>query len=148
MNKFKRFIATSMVVMGADLVIPVFAQSHAGGHGGNAHVGGAHGGGNGHGDGGWHRGGPGWWGVGLGLGLGWDAVYADPYLGYPYPTYVYPYGPAAVVVEPSAPPAAMVQPNPPPVSNWYYCDSAKGYYPYVKDCPEGWRTVPATPPGQ
>ena len=30
--------------------------------------------------------------------------------------------------------------------NWYYCDSAKSYYPYVGQCPEGWRTVPATPP--
>jgi len=29
---------------------------------------------------------------------------------------------------------------------WYYCDSAKGYYPYVNQCPEGWRSVPATPP--
>ena len=29
---------------------------------------------------------------------------------------------------------------------WYYCESAKGYYPYVRQCPEGWKSVPATPP--
>ena len=29
---------------------------------------------------------------------------------------------------------------------WYYCDSAKSYYPYVSQCPEGWKSVPATPP--
>ena len=30
---------------------------------------------------------------------------------------------------------------------WYYCDAARGYYPYVSSCPGGWKTVPATPPG-
>jgi len=30
--------------------------------------------------------------------------------------------------------------------NWYYCESAKAYYPYVTECKEGWRSVPATPP--
>ena len=24
---------------------------------------------------------------------------------------------------------------------WYYCKSGKGYYPYVKECPEGWQKV-------
>ena len=33
-----------------------------------------------------------------------------------------------------------------PGGNWYYCESAKAYYPYVSECKEGWRTVPATPP--
>lgn len=28
---------------------------------------------------------------------------------------------------------------------WYFCDSAKVYYPYAATCNEGWRTVPATP---
>jgi hypothetical protein len=59
-----------------------------------------------------------------------------------------------------APPAAAPQ-APPPVAApqppagspaaqapavWYYCDSAKGYYPYVAQCAEGWKTVPASPP--
>ncbi|MBI3370202.1 MAG: hypothetical protein HY017_00415 [Betaproteobacteria bacterium] len=51
------------------------------------------------------------------------------------------------------PPAPAPQAGPTPVApvqsapgNWYYCESAKGYYPYVTECKEGWRTVPAAPP--
>jgi hypothetical protein len=28
-------------------------------------------------------------------------------------------------------------------ASWYYCDSAKAYYPYVSTCPEAWRPVDA-----
>jgi len=55
-----------------------------------------------------------------------------------------------VVVQPPAsasltpPPQAATAPA--PAGNWYYCDSAKNYYPYVQQCAEGWRSVPATPP--
>src|SRR5207237_6873459 len=49
-----------------------------------------------------------------------------------------------------APPEAAPQAPPPTAAQapavWYYCDSAKGYYPYVGQCPEGWKTVPASPP--
>jgi hypothetical protein len=31
-------------------------------------------------------------------------------------------------------------------ATWYYCESSKAYYPYVSECKEGWRAVPATPP--
>ncbi|MDP2882045.1 MAG: hypothetical protein Q8N89_10720 [Azonexus sp.] len=24
---------------------------------------------------------------------------------------------------------------------WYFCKSAQGYYPYVKECPDGWQKV-------
>jgi Family of unknown function (DUF6515) len=54
----------------------------------------------------------------------------------------------AVAAQPPAP-----APQPPAVTpgaqtsgTWYYCDSAKGYYPYVTQCAEGWRSVPASPP--
>lgn len=46
-------------------------------------------------------------------------------------------------------PAPAPTPAPAPASssgNWYYCDSAQAYYPYVKECPGGWRATPATPP--
>jgi len=63
------------------------------------------------------------------------------------------YAVVAPPIDPSvAPPplaaAALAQPQaaPAPAGNWYYCDSAKSYYPYVSQCPEGWRAVPATPP--
>jgi hypothetical protein len=26
-------------------------------------------------------------------------------------------------------------------SYWYYCETAKAYYPYVRECPGGWLTV-------
>jgi len=59
-----------------------------------------------------------------------------------------------------APPAGYVEqgtPASPPVqagaaspltgsATWYYCESSKTYYPYVSECKEGWREVPATPP--
>ena len=106
----------------------------------------------------WHGSGPGWWGwgLGLGLGLGLEAEYlANPYLYEPYPGYYYPYPgydfpvtpPSQVVAPP--PPAAGGPPAPgsAPPASWFYCDSAKTYFPYVQNCPEPWRIVPAAPPG-
>ena len=52
-----------------------------------------------------------------------------------------------------APPANVATTSPLPAANapaspgnWYYCDSQKNYYPYVQQCAEGWRSVPAMPP--
>ena len=67
--------------------------------------------------------------VGIGIGLG---TFWGPY----WPTYAYP----PVVV---APPPVVVQPSP---QYWYYCDNLQGYYPYVPQCPGGWRAVTPTPP--
>ena len=50
--------------------------------------------------------------------------------------------PMAYPPQAGAAPIAPAQPAP----AWYYCESAKGYYPYVPECKEGWRTVPAAPP--
>ena len=80
-----------------------------------------------------HGGRFGWWWVAGGL---W---YFYPAPVYPYPN---PYEPPVAVVVPQAPAAA---PPPPQPQNWYYCESAKAYYPYVPSCAEGWRAVPATP---
>ena len=33
-----------------------------------------------------------------------------------------------------------------PVNVWYYCQNAKGYYPYIKQCPGGWQQVDPKPP--
>ena len=53
--------------------------------------------------------------------------------------------------EVGSPPPAQAEapgagPQPAVGATWYYCDSAKSYYPYVSECKEGWRAVPATPP--
>jgi hypothetical protein len=51
------------------------------------------------------------------------------------------------IEQPAAPaPAAPVAAA--PVNYWYYCAAAKGYYPYVKECPSGWQKVSPQPPGQ
>jgi hypothetical protein len=70
-------------------------------------------------------------------------AYWGPYWGsYPYAyPYRYPYAYPPVVVQPS--PQVIVQP--PPSQYWYYCDSPQGYYPYVGQCPGGWRLVSPTP---
>lgn len=86
--------------------------------------------------------------------LGWWWVAAGVWYFYPQPVYPYPdpYTPPVaviaqppVVVQPAAAAApATAQPQQ-SAQLWYYCDSAKGYYPYVPNCAEGWRPVPAQP---
>ncbi len=42
-------------------------------------------------------------------------------------------------------PPVVVAPTParPPGRMWYYCDAYGAYYPYVGQCPGGWRAIPA-----
>ena len=90
-----------------------------------------------------------WGGAGLVTGAIIGAELSRPYY--------YPYPPTAVVVqEPvivAAPPAVVAQAPVPQQSSpmnkpgtWYFCTSQNKYYPYVSNCPEGWKEVPATPP--
>ena len=164
------FAVGLLVVMAllASTAGPVYAQrggggSHGGGSapgGGGSHGGGGSwhgGGGSWHGGGGYWRGGGwgwgwrgGWWGPGVYIGAGFANPYWwYPYYGYPYP-YAYPsyaYGYPAYsppVVEGS--PQTYIQQEPPTQQYWYYCQSAQGYYPYVRECPEGWQQVAPQPP--
>ncbi|CAD0264930.1 hypothetical protein [Pseudomonas veronii] len=123
-DSVKQCVLTGFILLAAAVALPAHAGPHGGGHGG----------------------GPGWWGFGLGLGLGWEAArISTPYY---YPTYPVYYYPAPTYYYPASPPTVVVEPQPVTAapSAWYYCDSAKGYYPSVRQCPEGWRMVPATPP--
>jgi hypothetical protein len=74
--------------------------------------------------------------------LGWWWVAGDSWYVYPAPVYPYPdpYEPPIAAAPSAAPPAARV-PN-----SWYYCEAAKGYYPYVQTCPGGWKALPEPPP--
>ncbi|HET7765229.1 MAG TPA: DUF6515 family protein [Burkholderiales bacterium] len=56
--------------------------------------------------------------------------------------------PPSGYVEQDAPPPQAVAPAAPQAGSgtWYYCESSKTYYPYVSECKEGWKEVPATPP--
>lgn len=69
----------------------------------------------------------------------WGPWWGPPY--YPY----YPYYPEPPVQEQ---PPVYVQP--PAQSEeeqyyWYYCTNPQGYYPYVKECPNGWMKVVPSP---
>jgi len=72
-----------------------------------------------------------------------------------FPRIVVPFGmpylyPPVVVAPPRVyvqPPSQVYVQPPPPQPYWYYCDNPSGYYPYVQQCPGGWRQVNPTPPG-
>jgi len=66
----------------------------------------------------------------------YGAVGPTPPVAYAPPS-AYAPGPPA-----SYPPrVAYSRPAPAHTFYWYYCPSARGYYPYVSTCPEGWLTV-------
>ena len=74
--------------------------------------------------------------------------YPGPY----YYPYYYPYRPAVVAV-PSAPTTYIERgdaytPAEQQQGYWYYCEAAKAYYPYVKQCAGGWQRVSPQPPPQ
>lgn len=68
------------------------------------------------------------------------------WIGSPWFFYPPPYPNPPIIVQTPAPEPVVVQAAPQPVQHWYYCESAKTYYPYVQNCPEGWRSVAAVPP--
>jgi len=110
-----------------------------------------------------------WWRGGIWCGPG----PCGPYWGYPYaPPVVVEPSPPPVVVQPVPPPVVVqptlppvvIQPSPPPAvvqapapqvyvqpddraHDFYYCESAKAYYPNVKECPQGWTRVAPQPTG-
>ncbi len=83
----------------------------------------------------WHR----WWGPGV-----W--VVPPPVVVAPIPA------PAPVVVAPAPvieQPPVYAQPVPdetPAQSYWYFCPSAKAYYPSVQSCADAWVKVPPRTP--
>lgn len=85
--------------------------------------------------------------VGVGFGY-WGPFWGPPWWHYPAPYYSPYYYPAPVVVQRA--PVTYIEQGSSNTSGdsggwWYYCDASKGYYPYVKECPSGWRRVPPAP---
>jgi len=81
---------------------------------------------------------------GFNVGPYWSPYWGPPYY-YPAPAYY----PAPVVVAPAGPTQYVERAEPqqqPQSGYWYYCETSRGYYPYVKDCPSGWKAVPPAPP--
>ena len=77
--------------------------------------------------------------------------------GYGYAPYGY-YGPATTVIMTPAAPTVYIEQSSAADSNggasptgpasdgyWYYCSNPDGYYPYVKQCANGWQKVPPQP---
>ncbi|HKT97173.1 MAG TPA: hypothetical protein VJS30_11650 [Paraburkholderia sp.] len=75
---------------------------------------------------------------------------------YPVAPVPYYYAPAPVIVAPPPQAPDYIEQGQPQAQapdaddsgnsdTWYYCDASKTYYPYVKQCSSGWRSVPAQP---
>ena len=88
--------------------------------------------------------------IGFGFGPYWGPGYWGPgYWGAPYyPYYPAPmYYPPVVVAAPPGPTQYVERSDQPLQSGyWYYCETSRGYYPYVRDCASGWKAVPPAPP--
>lgn len=126
------------LVMALAVLMSISAASHSeGGRSGGSHWSGGRGGG--HHDG--HR-------------CSFGVVIGNPYWGAPwYSPWYYPYYPYAPLVSvPSEPQEqeyierSQDNYSSRPGGVWYYCAESKAYYPYVRECPDGWQTVPAQPP--
>jgi len=105
--------------------------AYRGGYGGHRGYGG-------HGGYGWHG------GVGITVVPGWWGPYYPNYPYYPYYPY---YQEPPIVIQQQ--PDVYVQPAPEDEQQpifWYFCKDPQGYYPYVKQCPKGWRKVVPTAP--
>jgi len=136
-----RIAAIALLSLGLLLLSAQPSDGRGGGHGGG-HGGGGHGGGHG-----FHHGGHGHFHhvprgrVFVGVGPWW---WGPPYpYWWDYPPY-YVYSPPPVIVQ--DPPVYIQPPTPPPRAYWYYCPSAKAYYPIAPSCPDSWIQVPARSP--
>lgn len=80
--------------------------------------------------------------IGVHIGVPFGYYYYDP-----HPYFYYP---PTIIVRPQEPQVYIergaAQPSPQAEAYWYYCASSRTYYPYVKECPEGWQRVVPTPP--
>ena len=107
--------------------------------------------------------------IGVGIDPFWGYWTIPPPVYYPQPIIIERPAPPVVYIErpsspPPAPPASSAPaatlpagaPANPPVGGdvppsassgqyWYFCPATNGYYPYVKECQQGWQQVPAQP---
>lgn len=76
--------------------------------------------------------------------IGTPVIESWHYRSPPYTIYSYP----PIIAVPASPTTYIEQGSVPtptgqPATFWHYCNNPQGYYPQVKDCPSGWRAVPA-----
>ncbi len=132
--KILKLLCLIIVLLG---LMPASSAWARGGHDGGHHFGGHHFGGH-------HYGGYGFgWELGLGYyGLGYGRYW--PYYG-GYSPYHGSYGggyggsyPPVVYVQQQGGVQAATKSQ---TDYWHYCSNPKGYYPHVKNCPDGWMQV-------
>jgi len=131
----RRVISSSLLAIALLVVAPVPSDAWRNGGGGQ---------------GTWRGGGHGRVFIGVGPAFWWGAAYPwyyPPYYAYaPYAYAPYAYAPPPVIVqEPPVYPEAAPAPDSPPQAYWYYCPSARSYYPTAPTCPEVWVKVPPRP---
>jgi len=155
MRSFNPTIIVLLLAMSLFAGSPVLADRYSGGGGykggytqGRGHYSGYYRGGGGHHGGGYYRGGGYYYGPGFGVTIGSPWYFPPYYYPYGYP-YSYPYYYPPAVTFPSEPQEYIEKPRseeqPDPSGVWYYCPESKMYYPYVRECPGGWQTVPVQP---
>lgn len=155
--KIMKQLVIGLALMSSVAGSAAWAVGHGHSGGGGHFSGGGHSNGHGHFNGHGH--------VGVGVFLGVPLLgtgyypYNYPYYYPSYPGYYpyYPYGYGAYYPYGAAPMSA----DPPvyvergqesqaggslPANYWYYCSNPQGYYPYVKECPNGWQPVAPQPP--
>ena len=71
----------------------------------------------------------------------WGPVWYPPPYYYPPQVIVVPPAQPTVYIEQQQQEAEPAAPTAGAHQYWYFCKSAKGYYPYVKECPEAWQKV-------
>ncbi len=80
---------------------------------------------------------------GVWIGPGWDPWWDT----YPYYSPYYPVPPVVIQQQPQV----YVQPSQQQDQKyWYFCKNTQTYYPYVKQCADGWEKVvpPSSPPDE
>jgi hypothetical protein len=120
--EMKKIICTLLAVAGFSLMTSLPAYAWHGGHGGYREHG--------------HFSGSIW------IGPVWG-----PWSVPAYPLYYNPYyaTPPVVVQQPSDEYVQQPAPQSEETGSWYYCQDPEGYYPYVKQCPNGWLKVAPSP---
>lgn len=88
---------------------------------------------------------------GFGPGFYGSGFYPYGYYAYPGPFFAPPrYRYSPVVTAPVIPPVYIQREQStaaqPQANYWHYCRNPAGYYPMVKNCPEGWIQVAPQPP--
>jgi hypothetical protein len=71
----------------------------------------------------------------------WGPMWYPPPYYYPPQVIVVPPAQPTVYIEQQQQEAEPAAPTAGAHQYWYFCKSAKGYYPYVKECPEAWQKV-------